>query len=66
MPFIDADNFGIVTEDPDTEQRDAYNEALGAATRELNSIRGHCVRPARRPGVTRRGGVCSPAWSRTS
>ena len=41
MPFIDADNFGIITEGLSTEQRDAYDEALGAANRELNSIRGH-------------------------
>ena len=50
MPFVDADNFGIITESLSTEQRDAYNEALGAANRELNSIRGELVRTARRPG----------------
>ncbi|XVV17208.1 phosphotransferase family protein [Actinoplanes sp. CA-131856] len=38
MPYIDADNFGIVREGlPDAE---VYDEALGAANRELNSIVG--------------------------
>ena len=54
MPFIDADNFGIITEGLSTEQRDAYNEALGAANRELNSIRGGWFGPLAGPG--------DPSW----
>jgi aminoglycoside phosphotransferase (APT) family kinase protein len=40
MPFIDADNLGIVKQSLPAASRDAYHEALGAANRELNSIRG--------------------------
>jgi aminoglycoside phosphotransferase (APT) family kinase protein len=40
MPFIDADNLGIVRQALPAAARDAYHEALGAANRELNSIRG--------------------------
>jgi len=54
MPFIDADNFGIITKGLSTEQRDAYNEALGAANRELNSIRGGWFGPLAGPG--------DPSW----
>ncbi|XVV15112.1 phosphotransferase family protein [Actinoplanes sp. CA-131856] len=38
MPYIDADNFGIVRES--LSDAAAYDEALGAATREINSIVG--------------------------
>ncbi|MEV0609909.1 aminoglycoside phosphotransferase family protein [Polymorphospora rubra] len=42
MPFVEADNFGILREEGklSTAERDAYSEALGAANRELNTIRG--------------------------
>ncbi|MBB2943659.1 aminoglycoside phosphotransferase (APT) family kinase protein [Actinoplanes lutulentus] len=40
MPYIDADNLGIVKESLTTADVDAYHEALGAANRDLNSIRG--------------------------
>jgi aminoglycoside phosphotransferase (APT) family kinase protein len=50
MPFIDADNFGIVKDGLTAADRDAYNEALGAANRELNSIRGAAFGPLAGPG----------------
>jgi aminoglycoside phosphotransferase (APT) family kinase protein len=50
MPYVDAENFGIVTESLSAEQRDAYDEALGAANRELNSIRGSRFGPLAGPG----------------
>jgi aminoglycoside phosphotransferase (APT) family kinase protein len=40
MPYIDADNFGIVKDSLTPAEIDAYNEALGATNRRLNSIRG--------------------------
>ena len=40
MPYIDGDNLGIVKDALPPDERDAYGEALGATTRELNSIRG--------------------------
>jgi aminoglycoside phosphotransferase (APT) family kinase protein len=51
MPYIDADNFGIVRDSLTAAERDAYNEALGAATRELNSIRNGAFGPLAGPGV---------------
>jgi aminoglycoside phosphotransferase (APT) family kinase protein len=50
MPYIDADNFGIVNENLAAAERDAYNEALGAANRDLNSIRGAAFGPLAGPG----------------
>jgi aminoglycoside phosphotransferase (APT) family kinase protein len=50
MPFIDADNFGIVRDSLTAAERDAYDEALGAANRELNSIRGAAFGPLAGPG----------------
>jgi aminoglycoside phosphotransferase (APT) family kinase protein len=50
MPYIDADNFGIVQESLAAAERDAYNEALGAANRDLNSIRGAAFGPLAGPG----------------
>jgi aminoglycoside phosphotransferase (APT) family kinase protein len=40
MPYVDADNLGIVKKELPAAELDAYHEALGAANRELNSIRG--------------------------
>ncbi len=40
MPFIEADNLGIIKDSLPQARLDAYHEALGAANRELNSIRG--------------------------
>ncbi|GGN50397.1 aminoglycoside phosphotransferase (APT) family kinase protein [Actinoplanes campanulatus] len=50
MPYIDADNFGIVRDTLTPAERDTYNEALGAANRELNSIRGTAFGPLAGPG----------------
>jgi aminoglycoside phosphotransferase (APT) family kinase protein len=54
MPFIDADNLGIVKETLPAASQDAYHEALGAANRELNSIRGAAFGPLAGPG--------DPSW----
>jgi aminoglycoside phosphotransferase (APT) family kinase protein len=51
MPFVDADNFGIVRDSLPPGQGEAYQEALGAVTRELNSIAGAAFGPLGRPGV---------------
>ena len=51
MPFVDADNFGIVRETLPPGVADSYDEQLGAATRELNSIRGSAFGPLNGPGV---------------
>ncbi len=50
MPYIDADNLGIVSETLPAADRDAYHAALGAANRELNSIRGGAFGPLAGPG----------------
>ena len=54
MPFIDADNLGIVRETLPAADRDAYHEAMGAANRELNAIRGPAFGPLAGPG--------DPSW----
>ena len=51
MPFVDADNFGIVRKTLSPAEGDGYDEALGAATRELNEIRGTAFGPLNGPGV---------------
>jgi len=51
MPFVDADNFGIVRKTLSPAEGDGYDEALGAATRELNEIRGTAFGPLQGPGV---------------
>ncbi|MET0496016.1 MAG: aminoglycoside phosphotransferase family protein [Actinoplanes sp.] len=51
MPFVDADNFGIVRKTMSPAEGDRYDEALGAATRELNEIRGTAFGPLAGPGV---------------
>jgi aminoglycoside phosphotransferase (APT) family kinase protein len=40
MPYIDADNLGIMRTELAQADLDAYRESLGAVNRELNSIRG--------------------------
>ncbi|MET9023401.1 aminoglycoside phosphotransferase family protein [Actinopolymorpha sp. NPDC004070] len=40
MPYVDADNLGIVKDTLTATSLEAYQEAVGAANRELNSIRG--------------------------
>ncbi|WP_377267826.1 phosphotransferase family protein [Peterkaempfera sp. SMS 1(5)a] len=54
MPYVDADNLGIIGASLPTAERDAYFEALGAANRELNEIRG--------PGFGPLAGPWSPSW----
>jgi aminoglycoside phosphotransferase (APT) family kinase protein len=50
MPFVEGDNLGIVKEELSEAEVDAYQEALGAANRELNSIRGPAFGPLAGPG----------------
>lgn len=50
MPYIDADNLGMLRRTLPAAARDAYQEALGAATRELNTIRGTAFGPLTGPG----------------
>jgi aminoglycoside phosphotransferase (APT) family kinase protein len=50
MPYIDADNLGIVGDALPAARLDAYREAIGAANRELNSIRGAAFGPLAGPG----------------
>lgn len=56
MPFVDADNFGILAEQGTLtpEQTASYNEQLGAATAELNTVVG--------PHFGRLTGPGSPTW----
>jgi aminoglycoside phosphotransferase (APT) family kinase protein len=54
MPYIDADNLGIVRAELTQADLDAYHESLGAANRELNSIRG--------PGFGPLAGPVNPSW----
>jgi aminoglycoside phosphotransferase (APT) family kinase protein len=50
MPFIDADNLGIIRDELPAASREAYHEAVGAANRELNSIRGPAFGSLAGPG----------------
>jgi aminoglycoside phosphotransferase (APT) family kinase protein len=54
MPYVDADNLGIVRAKLPAAILDRYHEALGAANRELNSIRG--------PGFGPLAGPFEPSW----
>jgi aminoglycoside phosphotransferase (APT) family kinase protein len=54
MPYVDADNLGIVKYDLPTDARTAYSEAVGAANRELNAIRGEAFGPL--------AGAGDPSW----
>lgn len=56
MPYIDADNLGVVGERLPVAERDAYLEQLGSVNRELNSIRGKGFGPLAGPG--------DPSWRR--
>ena len=40
MEFVEGSNFGMVREELPPAEQDRYNEALGAITRELNTIKG--------------------------
>jgi hypothetical protein len=50
MSYIDADNLGIIRAGLTQADLDAYHESLGAANRELNSIRGAGFGPLAGPG----------------
>ncbi|MFG2672965.1 phosphotransferase family protein [Streptomyces sp. NPDC048445] len=50
MPYIDADNLGIIDETLPAAERDALMEQLGAANREINSVRGEHFGPLAGPG----------------
>jgi aminoglycoside phosphotransferase (APT) family kinase protein len=54
MPYVDADNLGVIRSELPAEDLDSYHEALGAANRELNSIRGPAFGPLVGPG--------DPSW----
>lgn len=49
MPYIDADNFGIVKDGLSPEERDGYYEGMGVANRRLNDIRGEGFGPLNGP-----------------
>lgn len=51
MPYIDADNFGVIRATLSPCEQDRLDDALGAATRELNSIRGDGFGPLGGPPV---------------
>ncbi|MFF1847119.1 phosphotransferase family protein [Streptomyces sp. NPDC058217] len=50
MPYIDADNLGIIAETLPTADRDALMEQLGSVNREINAIRGGHFGPLAGPG----------------
>ncbi|MBO1330758.1 phosphotransferase family protein [Streptomyces sp. VRA16 Mangrove soil] len=56
MPYIDADNLGIISAQLPAAERDACMEQLGAANREINSIRGTGFGPL--------AGPHDPSWRR--
>ncbi|MEV6493612.1 aminoglycoside phosphotransferase family protein [Actinoplanes sp. NPDC051633] len=51
MSYVEGDNLGIVKDALPAADRDAYGKALGATTRELNTIRGAAFGPLTGPGV---------------
>lgn len=53
VPYVDADNLGIVGASLDEHERVAYLRALGAANRELNSVVGPHFGPLNGPGNDR-------------
>ena len=63
MPFIDADNLGILQENGEVPESRSqrYSEQLGALNRDLNAIRGRAFRAARADQVSLRGGPRSSA-----
>lgn len=56
MPFVEADNFGILAEEEKLSpaETDSYNEQLGAATAQLNAVVG--------PHFGRLAGPGNPTW----
>ena len=49
MPYVVADNLGLVRDRLDPAEADGYLAALGAANRELNTIRGQAFGPLAAP-----------------
>jgi aminoglycoside phosphotransferase (APT) family kinase protein len=45
MPFVDGDNLGIVGPDLPAQELAAYKEQVGAANRQINSVRGTAFGP---------------------
>ncbi|MBL7255464.1 phosphotransferase family protein [Paractinoplanes lichenicola] len=54
MPYVDADNYGVIRSTLSAREQDKLDQALGLATRELNAIRGDRFGPLIGPG--------SPSW----
>jgi aminoglycoside phosphotransferase (APT) family kinase protein len=54
MPFVDGDNLGMLRDTLTPAVNESYQEQLGAATAELNAIRGTMFGPLTGPG--------SPSW----
>jgi len=54
MPYVDADNLGIVRDTLPAVEQESYGEQLGAFNRELNEIRGERFGPLAGPG--------DPSW----
>ncbi|MEV6350688.1 phosphotransferase [Actinoplanes sp. NPDC051851] len=50
MQHIDADNFGIVRDTLSPAERDTYNEALGSANFQINTVSGTAFGPLAAPG----------------
>ncbi|MEU4622620.1 phosphotransferase [Actinoplanes sp. NPDC023801] len=50
MPFVDGDNLGMLRDALTPAERESYQEQLGAATAELNTIRGTAFGPLTGPG----------------
>lgn len=50
MPFVDADNLGIVGPELPAQELAAYKEQLGTLNREINSVRGAAFGPLAGPG----------------
>lgn len=53
MLYIDADNLNVIRDGLPRTRLDAYDQALGATTRELNRIRGSALGPLAGPGQSR-------------
>nr|BFF26498.1 hypothetical protein GCM10025732_44630 [Glycomyces mayteni] len=65
MPYIDAENIGIVQDSLSPEALADYWEQLGALNSRLNGIKGAGFGPSWTP-ASARGGRRSGAWPRTS
>ncbi|MFI1567181.1 phosphotransferase family protein [Streptomyces sp. NPDC020490] len=50
MPFVDGDNLGVVGPELAARELAAYKEQVGAANREINSVRGTAFGPLAGPG----------------